>query len=260
MKLMKRKVFLVLILLMIPVLAFYGCGGNDDNEDTTDESPAGQETEVTDEEEDEDEVDTEGEEEQDATDEDEIETGYTDLESLFGSMEYPTNFYYEMTMESEEMGSYTTQIWMMDEKMRSEGEWEGQVFITIQDEEHYYTLDPNTMTAMRFPIEENDTMTDEFDDEPRIDEFMVDEDWENITYEGEETLNGVETYVIIDRSDEAEYKMWVHKEYGIPMRMESSGSSLEDDYVMEVRNLQVGEVSDEDFEIPDDYEIMDFGS
>lgn len=253
MKLTKRKTVLLLILLMIPVLAFYGCGGNDDNEETTGDSPAGQETEGTDEEEGE--MD---EEEEESMDED--ESGEIDLETLFGSMEYPTNFYYEMTMESEEMGSYTTQIWIMDEKMRSEGEWEGQMFVTIQDEEHYYTLDPNTMTAMRFPIEESDTMMDDFDDEPRIDEFAVDEDWENLSYEGEETLNGVQTYVIIDRSDEAEYKMWIHQEYGIPMRMESSGASPEDDYVMEVTNLQVGEVSDEDFEIPDDYEIMDFGS
>lgn len=252
MKITKRKAILLLILIMIPVLAFYGCGRNDnDDEEIVDESP-GQDEEIDE--------DEEGDEEEETTNGEEEETGEDmDLETLFGSMEYPVNFSYEMTMDSREMGSYTTQIWIMDEKMRSEGEWEGQTFITILDEEYYYTLDPSAMTAMRFPIEDSVPMEEDFEEEPRIDEFMIEEDWENLTYLGEETINGVETYVIIDHSDEVEYKMWIHQEYGIPMRMESSGPSPEDDYIMEVRKLVVGEVRDGDFEIPDEYEIMDFG-
>ena len=257
MKNKSRRKLLLLIILMIPILAFYGCGGNDD-EDPVDETPV---DDVDDE--DVDDVDEEPSDDEDgedpADDEDEDTGEDVDLETIFGAIDYPENFSYEMTTDSQEMGSYTTRLWIMGEKMRSEGEWEGQVFISIQDGEYFYTLDPETMTAMRFPIDQDDPMEGDFDDEPRADEFMIDDDWDRLEYVGEETLNGVRTFVVIDRFEDIEYKMWIHYEYGIPMRIESSGPNPEDDYVMQVTNLRVGDVTDEDFEVPEDYEIMDFG-
>ena len=262
MKPTKRKTLLILmIIIMIPLLAFYGCGGEDNDEEMTEET-TGEEEEL-------DETETPGEEEpddegengeEDPGDEDQESGEDRDLESIFGSMDYPVNFSYEMTMESEAMDSFTTRLWIMDDMFRSEGEWEGQTFISIQDDEYYYMLDPDTMTAMRFPSDQEPPMEEDAEDEPRADEFMIEEDWDRLTYHEDEEINGVATYVVSDRYDEVELRMWIHQEHGIPMRIESTGPDPDDNYVMEVSNLKVGEVTEEDFEIPDDYEIVDFGN
>jgi len=260
MKISKRKTMLILIIIMIPLLGLYGCGGDDNDEEITDESP-GQEEEFDDQTGEEDPVDEEGEpQEEDPVDEEQENGEERDLESIFGSMDYPVNFSYEMTMESEAMETFTTRLWIMDEMFRSEGEWEGQTFISIQDEDYYYMLDPNAMTAIRFPADQEVPMEEDEVEEPRVDEFMIEEDWDRLTYLRDETINRVDTYVVSDSYDDVELIMWIHQEYGIPMRIESTGHDLEDNYVMEVQNLQVGEVTEEDFKIPEDYEIIDFGN
>ncbi len=263
MRITKSKTMLLLIIIMIPLLALYGCGGEDNDEEMAEESP-GEEEELDEEEEPGEEEELDEEEEpgdEDENGDQEQETGEDrDLESIFGAMDYPSNFSYEMTMESENMESFTTRLWIMDELFRSEGEWEGQTFISIQDGEYYYMLDPDAMTAMRFPADQETPMEEDGADEPRADEFMIEEDWDRLTYHEDEEINGVATYVVSDSYDEVELRMWIHQEYGIPMRIESTGPDPEDNYVMEVSNLQVGEVTEEDFEIPEDYEVMDFGN
>lgn len=255
MRINKRKAVYLLMFLMVPILAFYGCSGNNGDEEIVDGTPD-QEEGIGEEEMDE---EDEGDEEN-ATDQEEETVGNRDIESIFGSMDYPTNFSYEMTMESEAMETFTTRLWIMDEMFRSEGEWEGQTFISIQSEEYYYMLDPDTMTAMRFPADQDFPMEEDSGDEPRVDDFMIEEDWHRLTYHEDEEINGVATYVVSDSYDEVELRMWIHQEYGIPMRIESAGPDPDDNYVMVVRNLQVGTVTEEDFEISEDYEVMDFGN
>ncbi len=252
-----KKGLLLLILIMIPILALYGCGGNDEEEPVTETSEENEQEAAEGEEEEEGDSDPEesAEEEEEASEEESWEE--RDPESIFTAMEFPDNFSYNMTMESEEAGAYTVTYMMMGEKYRTEGEWEGQRVITIQDDEHYYFLDPEEMTAMRFPIDQAQAL-EEDSEESQFEDFSIEEDWERLELVGEETINGAETYIVLDQEEDVEIRMWIHKEYGIPMRIESSGPNPEDDYVMEVTNLQVGEVSEEDFEVPEDYEIMDF--
>lgn len=166
-----------------------------------------------------------------------------------------------MVYESEGGESYTTRLWMMDDKMRMESEWEGHTFITIHDGENVYSLDPSTMIAMKIPLDDEDYEEDNpLDDQFQLDDFMIDDDWNKLAYVKEETLNGVKTYVVTDslNDDGTEYKMWIHQKYGIAMRIESSGPNDEDDFVIEVNDFKVGEVTDKDFEIPKDYEVMEF--
>ena len=251
-----RKTMLILIVILTPLMVFYGCGGAENEEEVSEEIPGEEE-----------EYDEEGEnalgdedDDEEFDDEGQVHDDSRDLESIFGAMDYPVNFSYEMTMQSESMETVSTRLWIMDEMFRSEGEWEGQTFISIQDGENYYMLDPDTMIAMRFPRDQEDFMEEDAGEEPRVDEFIFEEDWERLTYLEDEELNGVATFVVRDSFEDVELRMWIHQEYGIPMRIESSGPEPEDNYVMEVRNLQVGNVTERDFEIPDDYEIMDFGN
>ena len=51
--------------------------------------------------------------------------------------------------------------------------------------------------------------------------------------------------------------LWIHKDYGIPMKIESVGEGDFDNYVMEIIRLETGRISDDLFVIPSDYTIMD---
>lgn len=231
----KRRVVLLLIISLMFALALYGCGSNDED-DQQNNDPDQQEQNNNDNEDD------------------------VDLETAFRDVEFPTNISYVMTIQSEGASSYTSRLWIMDDKMRNEYEMEGMTFISIYDGERFFTLDPSTKIAMRYPIDE-ELEEDEIEEEPELGDFIDDDDWGSLDYVQEEMLNGVKTYVVLDSFDglDVEYKMWIHHAYGIPMRVESSGPNPDDNYVLEVSDLKVGEVTDEDFEIPEDYEIMDLG-
>lgn len=232
----KRRILLLLILSLMFALALYGCGSNE-QDDQQNNDPDQQEQNGNDNEDD------------------------VDLETVFRDVEYPTNISYEMTIQSEGASSYTSRLWIMDDKMRNEYEMEGMTFISIYDGERFYTLDPSTKIAMRYPIDDEELEEDDIDDEPALGDFIDDDDWASLNYVQQEMLNGVKTYVVLDSFDDLdiEYKMWIHHEYGIPMRVESSGPNPDDNYVLEVSNLKVGEVTEADFEIPEDYEVMDLG-
>lgn len=228
-----RRSILLIIFSLIFVLGLYGCGSSEDNDQPNNQQ------------------------DQDNNDND----ADVDLVTIFKDLEYPNNISYDMTVQSQESASYTSSLWIMDDKMRSESELEGQVFISIYDGESFITLDPDTKIAMRYPTDNEASEDDTFDDEPGLGDFLVEDDWGRLTYIEEETLNGVKTYVVMDTFADLdiEYKMWIHHIYGIPMRVESSGPNPDDNYVLEVSNLKIGEVTDADFEIPEDYELMDFG-
>lgn len=229
------RLLLLIIISLFVVLALYGCGSSNGDDNQDDKTPEQQEKDNNDKE--------------------------VDLGTVFKGVEFPSNVSYEMVYESQGTESYTTRLWMMDDKMRMESEWDGQVFISIQDGENFYTLDPTTMTAMKFPMDDEEVEEDPIDDQVQLEDFMVDDEWDTLAYVKEETLNGVKTYVVTDSlNDEGtEYKMWIHQEYGIAVRIESSGPNPDDDFVMSVNNLEVGKVTDADFEIPEEYEVMEFG-
>jgi outer membrane lipoprotein-sorting protein len=233
-----RRLLFVIVISLFVALALYGCGSSSNDDDQSNETPDQQE-------------------------QDDNNTDNVDLGTAFKDVDFPDNISYEMVYSSQGAESYTTRLWMMDDKLRMESEMGGQVYITIQDGENLYTLDPTTMIAMKFSMDDGeDEEDDPMDDQVQLDNFTPDDDWGELAYVKEETLNGVKTYVVTDTlsADGTEYKMWIHQEYGIAVRIESSGPNAEDDFVLEVNNLEVGKVTDADFEIPEEYEVMDFGS
>ncbi len=176
-----------------------------------------------------------------------------DIEEVFSQMQFPENFSYEMVMETEDMGSFSNHISRMGEYFRSEVEMEGEHFITIRDEEYSYMLDSEEMTALRMPVGE-----EEGDEVATADELTPEDDWDRLTYIGREEIDGINTYVIEERDNDVTLTMWHHPEYGIPIRVESDGPEVDDRYVMEVINFEVDHLTEEDFQVPEDYEIIDF--
>lgn len=257
------KVMILVIFLAI-ILALWGCGDNNGDNDQTDaDDQNGQEVSESDSE-DEEEDDDSGEKEtaedpeEDLTDREDTETE-EDLESIFSNFSMPESLSYEITVTSEEIDEHTSQFWIKGEKIRTEVEFEGQSYITIQDEEYIYTLDPQTMTGIKMPRDMNIPNQENPDEDFRADDLLEDPDFSNLTLLRSETIDGVDTYVISDTAEGYDQTLWIHKEYGIPVRIEAEGNQPEDRYIMSVSNIEVGDVSDELFEAPEDYEITEMG-
>src|SRR5690554_2855664 len=115
----KRRLIILLIISLMVALALVGCGSNNQDDQQND--------------------DPNQQEQNNNEHEDDV-----DLESTFKDVEFPTNISYEMTIQSETASSYTSRLWIMDDKMRNEYEMEGMSFISIYDGERFYTLDPST--------------------------------------------------------------------------------------------------------------------
>ncbi len=179
----------------------------------------------------------------------------SDRESVvakLSSMSLPEEMSYEMTFSSQGYNA-TTRIWMKGEKSRMEGsnDMEGS-YISIEDGEYTYMLDPEDMTGIKMYFDdEDDFFEDDFDD----DYMDGDYDWGNMEFLGTETINGIRTYVFKDDDDYEKVKVWIHADNGFPVRIE--GEEDGETYVMEITNFKIGGVSDSMFQVPAGYEIME---
>lgn len=246
----RKKWTILSILMLTTMLLVWGCGGNGDVEEPQGEEPSqGEETPAA--------PDVEGPEEEEEPEEPE---GLSDeeLADLFANGKDMDEFFYEMNVSGFGEEDSTTGIYIKGKLMRIEGEAMGQRFMMIYNEDAFYTMDPQSKTAIKMPL----GMEDEEDREtPTLDDFTDDVDKSNMNYLGKETINGVSCHVVAskDLNTDYEVKMWLHEEYGFPMRVETR---MDDDeiYVSEVTDFQVGNISDDLFEIPEDYEVVDLGS
>lgn len=247
-----NKLTILSVLMLITMLLVWGCGGNGDVEEPETEQPSqGEETPA--------EPDVEEPEQEEESEEPEEQEGLSDeeLADLFTNGKDMDEFFYEMNVSGMGEEDSTTGIYIKGKLMRVESEAMGQRFMMIYNEEAFYTFDPQSKTAMKMPLgmgneEEGET--------PTLDDFTDDVDKSNMNYVGKETINGVSCHVVEskDLNTGYEVKMWLHEEYGFPMRIETK---MEDDevFISEVTDFQVGNISDDLFEIPEDYEVVDLG-
>jgi outer membrane lipoprotein-sorting protein len=249
----RKKWIILSILMLISLLLVWGCGGNGDADEPETEQPSqGEETPDT--------PDAEEPEQEEEGEEQGDQEGLSDeeLADLFENGKDMDEFFYEMNVSGMGEEDTTTGIYIKGKLMRIEGEAMGQRFMMIYNEDAFYTLDPQSKTAIKMPM----GMEDEEDrDTPTLDDFTQDVDENSMNYVGKETINGVSCHVVESKNLNSDYqvKMWLHEEYGFPMRVESK---MENDeiYISEVTDFQVGNISDDLFEIPEDYEVVDLGS
>lgn len=186
-----------------------------------------------------------------------------ELRRLFGSGRSLEELYYEMVVSGRDMQSATTRIHMKGERMRMEGEAMGQSFIMIYGEDAFYTLDPSTKTGMKMPrTMEADDDDDEEGEIFTLDSFTEGVDASTLRYVGKETVRGVPCHIVESREIETGHRvrMWLHETYGFPMKTETVADNGEVQLLMEVMEFVVGNVAEELFAIPDDYQILDLGS
>ena len=239
------------ILLLMGSFLFWGCGGSGDVEEPQGEQPsqgeegspeAGEETPVE-----------EPEEAEEPEAENEISE--EELSDLFTGGREMDEFYYEMKVTGMGEEDYTTKMYMKSGLMRMESEIMGQSAMMIYTEDAFYTLDPQSKTAIKMPMEMNE---EEERDVPTLEDFTDDVDEGSMNYLGKETINGITCHVVESRELDSGYqvKMWLHEEYGFPMRVETRMEN-EEMHVSEVTDFKVGGLSDDLFEIPEGYQIMD---
>jgi len=243
-----RKRTWMISLLLIATMFLWGCGGGDaPPEPAESEAPEAVEEPVA-----------EPETEESPATEEGQEISDTELAQLFGSGQAMDEMYYEMTMTGLEVDGGKTRIWLKGGRMRSETEMGGQLFIMIYDDEAVYTLDTQSKMAMKISA---DMGMDETMDPYTADDFTGDVDGQNLQYLGRESVNGVPCHVVqsVDTESGHGVKMWLHEDYGFPMRVESLSTNPDEQYTMEVTAFEVGNVADSQFDIPSDYQIIDMG-
>ncbi len=255
--------FLIIVIIFSLMLFATSCGpSEEDVEENNEEIDNGDEEEQnpddSEENEDtEDEVD-DSEDSDDSADDDSV-TG-EDISLLLSEQNKPDEYYYEQTITTGEYTS-TQKFWFKGENMKIEGEQDGVPYILIWTEDSMTNLDPQSKTAYKSVyIEDTDA---EYADGPNDFGDTEDFDFENdesFNYLGKETINGEPCYVIESTfsEDNTTSKVWIHEEHGVIMRTEVTGSSEEMNAVMEVSNLKIGGISDDEFAIPDDYEVFEY--
>ncbi len=182
----------------------------------------------------------------------------TDSSGLFQLMESSVDYMakgvsydYVMTAGGE---TIRTHYAFKNGMVRFEGGAAGAENIMITRDDGIYMINLAEKTGFKMPKPEGaDTGTDGTGD-LKPEETM---DRDAVKIIGSEDVNGEPCHVLTTKDTVAGYdmKMWVHKKYGIMMRMEAE--TAEGQMKIEITNLKVGDVADSEFEIPADVQMME---
>ena len=228
----------IILFLLLMALMLGGCGGGQpDDPSPSEEAAAPVEQEV----------ESQEPPEEEATESEEAPASGQDIIGIISSLSVPDELTYETIFSSSDY-TMTSQVWIKGEKLRIESTnpMEGS-YILIEDQGVSYMLDPVEMTGIKMTLEGED---DYFEEEVLGSEY----EWDYMEYLGEETINGMAAYVFRDTMEGV--KVWIHKEYGIPIR--SEGDEDGELFLMEVVNIEVGGLPDSLFQLPDGYEIFEW--
>ncbi|MEW6573132.1 MAG: hypothetical protein AB1374_05815 [Bacillota bacterium] len=163
---------------------------------------------------------------------------------------------YEYILTGLPTGQQTGKVWMHGKKMKTESSQGGQRIITIIDGDTntVYTYYPGQNRAVKLKAgelgPEAQTPTD-YTREANPDDVKV--------IEKRTTYDGVVCVVWeVKGKDGSATKMWVREDYGVPVRVEITapdGMKM----VMEYKNMKIGPVPAETFELPAGVQVTDLG-
>jgi len=156
---------------------------------------------------------------------------------------------YDMVTTAPGQDTMTTKVWLKGEKMKFQSEVEGEISISIidGDEEVMYLYMPEQNMAYKM----------DFSNAP---ESAVDETEEILDYDyeiiGTETVDGKSCLVVQWMVEGHTQKMWVWKDKGFPIKMETT--TPQGKMTIEYKNIQLVNISDSEFELPPGVEILSF--
>mgnify|MGYP001215989467 CR=1 FL=1 len=153
--------------------------------------------------------------------------------------------------------SVNSKVWVEGDKVKTDSIVEGQNIISIVDGDTFYTYFPAENRAMKMTVaagqkngEKTETPIDFIEDaDNRPDQYKI---VETTMYDGVEC----KVVVVTDAYGKEQSRMWVRTDYGIPVRIESvdpNGGKT----IMEFKNLKIGKLPADTFQLPAGVEIVD---
>jgi outer membrane lipoprotein-sorting protein len=149
-------------------------------------------------------------------------------------------------------GTVSGKVWQQGKNVKTEGTAEGQKIVTIinGDTNTCYIYYPDQNTAMKMPVE------DETQETKAPTDYAEDVDPLNLKFVETAVFDGAQCKVYALQSAEGSIKYWIRTDYGIPVRVETTltdGTRM----VVEYKNLKVGTLPAETFELPAGVEVTD---
>jgi outer membrane lipoprotein-sorting protein len=176
--------------------------------------------------------------------------GGESLEDILGLGADITAVSYDSVVTAPGAGTFTMHVWLEEDKMRTEtdaGEGMGTI-VSIADLDaqvmYQYLPDQNMAYRMSYTQEENTVLTET----QSISGYSP-------TVIGTETMDGKVCLVVEYSYAGVTGKMWIWKEYGFPIRIETT--TAEGTAIVECRNIEFGDIPDSMFEIPAGVQIID---
>ena len=233
---MRRKhklLFAVMAVLMILLLA--SCGGGDEEQGT-----GGEETEQTG-------------ENNFASGED------VSISDLFSQAKAVKGMSYDM-IYTEHLSGHTMEgsIWIQGSNQKikvKDPTGEEVIYIHKGEEGTAYTYMPAQKMALKIDVGEMPETEDPV-------EYVNRTDTADTEYLGIETYDGVKCYMYGVGGfgdDGSNVTMWIHEDYGIPVKIEvvNGGQKM---LTTEYKNLQVGELPEDTFDLPEGVNFQDMGA
>lgn len=173
------------------------------------------------------------------------------LADIFAKAKEIASYKYDMVTTAPGETAETLKMWWKGTKTRMEGTFDGKnmVYLLDLDEQLAYIYLPTENTAMQMNLSSAQEAVGESPTE-RSGTIM---DYNPVTL-GSETLDGKECLIIEYTTETGQTKMWVWTKYGLPIKTESTTS--EGTYLTELKNIEIGGISDSIFELPAGVQMM----
>jgi len=177
--------------------------------------------------------------------------GELSLTDILSKAKDITSFKYDMIVTIPGETAVTTKMWRKGNKTRTEMTVEGQkmVYLMDIDKQLAYTYFPSENTAMKMDLSKTQEVTGESPTEQSG--SVMDYTPETV---GTEVLDGKTCLVVRYTTATEEVKMWLWTSYGIPIRTETT--TAKGTSVLELKNIEFGNISDSMFELPANVQIM----
>ncbi|MBZ9572275.1 hypothetical protein KJA15_03020 [Patescibacteria group bacterium] len=159
---------------------------------------------------------------------------------------------YDVVVTAPDQAAITTKVWYKGTNMRVEGTFEGYTGVYLLDagEQLAYLYVPAQNIAMKMDWSKARGTAGESPTEQS--ESVM--DYNPVTV-GTEVLDGKTCLVVEYSTETEEVKMWIWTRYGIPIRTE--GTTAKGTTVVEIKNIDFGDISNSIFELPAGVQIME---
>lgn len=182
--------------------------------------------------------------------------GEETLKSLFANSKEIKAMSFTMVVTADGKTLTSGKMWVKGNKFKMENSAEGMdtaIFYADGDKKIAYSYIPSQQMATKMDYGQAETQTQysplDYSEEYGNDEKM------DFKVVGTEVVNGYKCEVIEMVDKEGTAKLWVSKELGLPIKIESKTGGSHT--VMEYKDIQVGNIPDSEFELPAGVQVVD---